>query len=224
MLSCDRATVSEILAGRRVAIVGSGPTVLENEAGLIDSHDVVVRINNYKLSAPTGSRTDVFYSFFGSSIKKSATDLRADGVRLCMCKCPDAQFMESRWHLKRRKMNGVDFRYIYRTRAAFWFCPTYIPTTAEFLRWFELLGGHIPTTGFAALLDVLTYGPAEVYLTGFDFFASKLHNVNERWRAGDPTDPIGHRPELERDWLMACDDPAIRLDAALSKTRRRMAA
>lgn len=212
---CDRAAVSAVLTGKSVALVGSGPTVLENVPGFIDGHDVVVRINNYKLMPATGKRTDVFYSFFGTSIKKSAANLKADGVRLCMCKCPNVQFMESHWHQKRRKMHGVDFRYIYQARAAWWFCQTYMPTKEEFLEHFNLLGGHVPTTGFAALLDVLSYEPKSVYVTGFDFFASGLHNVNERWKPGDPTDPICHAPARECAWI-AANEARIIPDAALS--------
>jgi hypothetical protein len=199
----SRAEVAPTFAGKTVAIVGSGPGVMENPKHRVDSHDVVVRVNNYKLFPQTGRRTDVFYSFFGNSIRKRVADLRHDGVRLCMCKCPDAQFIESAWHRARGKMIGVDFRWIYVKRAAWWFCPVYVPSVEEFRAHFALLGGHVPTTGFAALLDVLSFNPGHVYLTGFDFFLSRTHNVNERWKAGDPDDPIGHDPAAERAWLAA---------------------
>ena len=201
MLFCDRETVRRVFEGKRVAIVGSGPGVLDNARGFVDSHEVVVRVNNYKLGLAAGRRTDVFYSFFGGSIAKTKRDLKADGVRLCMAKCPNAKFMESAWHRARGKQRGVDFRYIYRARAAWWFCPTYVATLEEFKASFDLLGGRVPTTGFAALWTVLGFAPASLYLTGFDFFASRIHNVDERWRPGDPTDPIGHAPEREREWL-----------------------
>lgn len=158
-------------------------------------------MNNYKITRGTGSRTDIFYSFFGISIKKSSSELVRDGVKLCMCKCPNAQFMESEWHRKNKKMNGVDFRYIYTKRAGWWFCPTYIPTVEEFLGFFRLMGNHVPTTGFYALLDILTYRPQSVYMTGFDFFESGIHNVNERWRQRNLSDPIGHSPAAEKAWL-----------------------
>jgi hypothetical protein len=187
--------------GKRVAIVASGPGCLNNEPGFIDSHDVVVRVNNYRLREGTGSRTDVFYSFFGSSIKKSPEELKRDGVTLCMCKCPNAQPIESEWHRVRNQMHGVDFRAIYRRRADWWFCDTYIPAVADFLYGFNLLGQHIPTTGFAAILEILTLNPKSVYLTGFDFFSSGIHNVSDPWRAKNLDDPISHVPENERRWL-----------------------
>lgn len=201
MAFCSKTLVRDILQDKIVAIVGSGPGSLSNAPGFIDGHEVVVRVNNYKLMGGTGKRTDVYYSFFGVSIKKLARDLKRDGVRLCMAKCPNAKFMDSAWHRENDAMNGVDFRPIYERRKDWWFCDTHVPTKAEFLKHFKLLGGHVPTTGFAALLDVLQYNPAHVYLTGFDFFESKLHNVNERWKKANAADPIGHVPDAERQWL-----------------------
>ena len=218
---CDREALDRWIRGRRVALVGSGPGVLDHEPGFIDAHETVVRVNNYKLSPAAGARTDVFFSFFGSSIRKTAQELKRDGVKLCVCKCPNAKFMDSAWHRESRRMNGVDFRYLYRKRARWWFCPTLIPSTEEFLRGFDLLGGHVPTTGFAALLDILDCAPASLYLTGFDFFASGIHNVDKPWRAGDPSDPIGHRPERERAWLAAhLDGHPISLDPRLRQIMR----
>jgi hypothetical protein len=219
-----RSDVRSRLEGKRVAIVGSGPGVLDNEPGFVDGHDVVVRVNNYKLSEPTGFRTDVFYSFFGASITKTAEELKRDGVTLCCAKCPNAHAIDSEWHRAHGKMMGVDFRWIYQRRADWWFCDTFVPSTEEFLKVFDLLDRHVPTTGFAAILEVLSCEPREVYLTGFDFFRSGIHNVNERWQKKNPEDPIGHVPERELAWLAAnwkrhpivCD-PALTagLEAAL---------
>lgn len=189
--------VAERFRGKSVAIVGSGPGCLDNEPDFIDSHDVVVRVNNYKTGSAQGFRADVHYSFYGTSIRKTAQDLQRDGVTLCMCKCPDAKAIESEWHERNGKLAGIDFRYIYRNRAAWWFCDTFVPTVEHFLKSFELLGRHVPTTGFAAILDVLACEPRAVFLTGFDFFSSGVHNVDEKWRPGNPADPIGHRPDLE---------------------------
>jgi len=214
----DRAAVSERLAGKRIALVGSGPGVLGNEPGFVDSHDVVIRVNNHKLiDETTGHRTDVHYSFYGQSIKKSRAELKREGVTLCMCKCPNAKAMESRWHERMHKPHGVDFRYIFEARAEWWFCATYVPTVEEFLAHVRLLGGHVPTTGFAALLDVLTYSPASVYMTGFDFFTSGRHNVSDRWNPGRPDDPIGHLPQVEAAWLRwNMDKHPISVDKALA--------
>lgn len=192
---------SSFIRGRRVVVVGSAPSVLENEPGFIDGHEVVVRVNNWKPGERQGRRCDVFYSFFGGSIRKTVDELVLAGVKLCWCKCPDAKPLTSEWHERMCKTAGIDFRYIYKRRAGWWPCDTYIPSADRFLRAYDMLGGHIPTTGFSAILDVLACDPGSVHVTGFDFFTSGLHNVDERWRPGDPSDPIGHRPDLERAWL-----------------------
>lgn len=194
--------VAERFRGKSVAIVGGAPSALDNAPGFVDGHQVVVRVNNYKTGPAQGTRCDVFYSFFGGSIRKTPDELRTDGVTLCVCKCPDAKPIESPWHERMGKQTGIDFRYIYRARMDWWFCDTFVPDVPHFLRTFELLDGHIPTTGFAAILDVLACEPASVYLTGFDGFTSGIHH-GEKWKPGDPTDPIGHRPEMELAWLAA---------------------
>lgn len=210
--------VAPRIAGRSVAVVGSGPTVLKNEPGVIDGHDVVVRVNNYKLTPQTGARTDVFYSFFGRSVRKTREDLRRDGVKLCWSKCPNSKPIQCDWHEKNGKQNGIDYRYIFEDRQGWWPCDVVAPTDEEFLRGFNILGRHVPTTGFAAFLDVLACDPRAIYLTGFDFFSSKVHNVNEPWRPGRPDDPIGHVPDLERAWLKAnLSAYPISLDARLQE-------
>lgn len=191
----------DFFAGKRVAIVGSGPGVLDNVPGFVDSHDIVVRVNNHKCGSHAGYRTDVHYSFYGNSIRKTADELKREGVKLVMCKCPNSKPIRSPWHERNHRTNGIDFRYIYRNRAAWWFCDTYVPTDESFLQKFELLGNHVPTTGFSAILDIVKAWPDSIFLTGFDFFASGKHNVNEKWRPGDPADPIGHRPDLELAWV-----------------------
>lgn len=209
---------AERFAGKSVAIVGSGPGCFENQGAHMDSHDIIVRVNNYKqrgFEKQVGSRTDVFYSFFGGSIKKSADDLKQDGVKLCMCKCPDAKFMESEWHRKRGMEAGVDFRKIYSRRAGWWFCDTYAPTLEHFLKQFHLLGGHVPTTGFSAILDILSFPIKSAYITGFDFFRSMIHNGNERWAPKNSDDPIRHMPESELAYMKNLKDPRVYYDKRL---------
>lgn len=198
-----RSELRPFFAGKRVAIVGSGPGCAENPEGLVDSHDVVVRVNNYKTGKGQGSRCDVFYSFFGTSVRKTREELIADGVTLCMSKLPDARVMESEWHTKHGKEIGIDYRphYERRRRMNFWFCDTYIPTLEEWKETFRLLDYHQPTTGFSAILDVLSFAPNCIYLTGFDFFSSGVHNVDEPWRSKNHDDPIRHRPDLESKWV-----------------------
>lgn len=193
--------VAEFFRGKRIAIVGSGPGSLDNEPGFVDGHDVVCRVNNFKCGPAQGERVDVHYSFYGTSINTRSEDLIERGCKLVICKLPNSQPIESEWHRKNGKLVGIDYTYIYRARANWWPCPVFIPDDARFLAKFELLGKHQPTTGFAAIMDVLEAEPAEVYLTGFDFFTSGTHNVNEPWVRKNEDDPICHRPDLEAIWI-----------------------
>jgi len=195
--------VSDYVRGKTVAIVGSGPGCLDNDGKFIDGHDIVVRINNYKLiPEKTGKRTDIYYSYYGGAIKKTRDELIADGVKLLMAKCPDSQPIDSEWHRRNGKIYGIDFRPIYRRRADWFFCQIYIPTDRDFLAYFNLLGKHIPTTGFSCILDFMRCECKSIYITGFDFFTSGVHNVDERWKHNNRHDPIGHVPEKERAYLI----------------------
>lgn len=205
---------AEFFQGKTVCVVGSGPGVLDNQGEFIDAHDIVVRVNNYKTGKYadlTGRRTDVFYSFFGSSVRKTVEELQADGVQICMAKCPDGRVCRSLWHERRGATKGVDFRWIYSARRSWWFCPVYVPTMERFQTYFRMFGeqpgevsdppGHMPTTGFSCILDVLSFDCKAVYITGFDFFQSRKHNVDEGWRERNPDDPVRHLPERELEWL-----------------------
>lgn len=193
----DWSEVVERFRGKRVAIVGSAPSCADNAPGFVDSHEVVVRIQNYKTGEGQGFRCDVHYAFYGTSVRNKVEDLKRDGVKLCMCKLPNSKPLHSDWHVKNNKPHGVDYRYIYKDRRGWWFCDTFIPDDERFLAKMRVLDGRQPTTGFAAILDVLECEPKSVFLTGFDFFSSGLHNLNEPWRPGNPADPIGHDPKRE---------------------------
>ncbi len=230
LLFSDFSKVVGMFRPERVVIVGSGPTALENEPGFIDSFSVVVRVNNYKIkgekggfkydySGKIGARTDVFYSFFGSSIGKTSDDLIADGVRLCMSKLPNSRPIESEWHERKGKLEGIDYRPHYRRRENFWFCPTFVPTDEHFLEVYSFLGNHQATTGFAAIHDFVKIAPRALHITGFDFFESGVHNVDETHRMKNLDDPIGHRPQLEKEKVLqfACENSWITLDPHLTK-------
>lgn len=222
---------AEYLRGKSVAIVGSAPSCLDNARGFIDSHDVVMRVNNFKLGYQQGFRVDVHYAFYGSSIRTDAELLKKSGTKLCMCKCPNAKPLDSEWHVRMNKPHGVDYRYIYKNRRNWWFCDTFIPTVDHFLSTFNLLNKHQPTTGFAAIQDVLAAKPRNVYLTGFDFFTSGKHNVNEPWSEKNFDDPIRHRPDLEAEWVFSnaylypllFDDELIKLQHQYKRRARQQA-
>ena len=201
----------DIFRHNRCAIVGSAPSGLLNEPGLIDSYDIVIRINNYKTkgidlkgvpydySLNLGLRCDYHYSFYGGSIRKTADELKADGVKGHLCKCPNDECHVTKWHIANNQRQGGDFKPIYRRRNDFWFAPVYIPKTGHYMELFNALGKHVPTTGFACIWELSQCYADELYITGFDFFRSIQHNVDEMWNPGRQDDPIKHMPDAELD-------------------------
>ena len=234
----DKKFVLNYFKNKRVVVFGSAPSCLQNDGKEIDKYDLIVRVNNYKIKgfeAHTGSRTDVHYSFYGSSIKKTKEDLISDGVKLCMTKCPNAVCHMTEWHIKKNNHPyGCDFRYINKKRENWWFCDTYVPTKEDYIRGFDLMGQHVPTCGFACILDLIDCKPKELYITGFTFMkcekcgkrgwdckceAPKVgHNVNEKWRRKNPDDPIKHEPQREYELLIefAKKHNFIKLDKSLN--------
>ena len=82
--------------GKSIAVIGSGPTALLNSGEHIDSHDLIIRIQNYKMrgfESQVGSRTDVHYSFYGMSMRKTAKELQEDGVSLACASCRTVPFL-----------------------------------------------------------------------------------------------------------------------------------
>ena len=212
--------ITDFFRDKSVVIFGSGPSCFNNDAAAIDNYDVIVRVNNYVFKgyeSQVGHRTDVFYSFFGSSIKKSVEELKEQGVKLCMSKLPNAKPIESEWHIRNKQPYGVDYRYIYKQRAAWWFTDTYIPETESFMELFNLLKNHQPTTGFAGIWELLRLPIKSLYITGFDFFSSMQHNGLERWRPKNLDDPLRHEPDREAVLLKkwASENDKIRLDKTL---------
>jgi hypothetical protein len=119
-------------------------------------------------------------------------------VGLCIAKYPNDVYLAR--HPNSNKTYPVDYRHIYRARASWWFTPVYVPDLTEWAAKIQVLNCN-PTTGFSALIDILAANPAELYLTGFDFFQSKQHELNRPWRPVLTSDPLAHQPQREFKWL-----------------------
>lgn len=70
--------IEALFAGKTVAIVGNGPSECgKNKGPEIDSHDIVVRINNYQIAGfekDYGTKTDVWVKCFSDDIKHDVLD------------------------------------------------------------------------------------------------------------------------------------------------------
>jgi hypothetical protein len=214
----------EFFNGKRVAIIGSAPSCLDNRGDVIDGYDAVIRINNFKIAGfekQVGERIDVHYSFYGNSIRTDFNDLKKRGLKLHMCKCPNSRPYVSQWHIENKGPKddcAYNFRYIYNLRDNTWVAPVYIPSEEHYLTLWEFVNRASPTTGFACIWEIMQTDAAEVYITGFDFFTSRMHNVNEHWKKGRDDDPLRHRPDFElervKQWAML---PHVRVDRKLKE-------
>lgn len=184
-----RENIAKYFRNKNVIVLGSAPSVTNTEAETIESFDIVVRLNNYRFFNES-RRIDVFYSYFGSNIRKSNETILNDGVGLVMCKYPNADFTS---HNAGKTEDGIsgDFRTVYQGRK--FPVPHYIPPLKDFQENFDLIN-RILTTGVSAVIDILRFKPKMLYMAGFDFFGSKKHNINEPWKPGDGGhDMVGER-------------------------------
>ena len=204
---------ADLMRGRRVAIVGPADTLVGRGQGtLIDSYDIVVRINGLWPVRPTlvqdyGSRTDVLYHCCNG--EAPIANLRVRGfetlqfvwyeinaespmlVELCRDRrVPVCCYDESRKALMRRL----------RTR---------------------------PNTGTLAITHLLTTELAELHVTGFSFYSTRYYEGYlgtgahwKYWLWRRPRSRIGtHKfPQQRRHFRMTYEaDPRLTVDPILKE-------
>lgn len=176
---------------KRVMILGSAPSVTRNKVEDMENYDIIVRINNYKIFNEC-KRVDIFYSYFGRNIKKTEGDIINDDVLYIMCKYPLSDWGE--------RIDGIQDNWgeVYEYRKDYFVRPHYIPDDKDFSENFKLLN-RVPTAGISCMLDIRRFNPLEIYMTGFDFFESGLHNINEKWDKSGNHDLVAER-ELVSDF------------------------
>jgi len=170
--------LSDMLKGSSVAICGSAPSIQDNRDGYIDKHDIVVRMNNFKLLRSCGEKKHIYYSYFGKAIRKNASEINE--FEVVMCKYPEVDFTG---HTYGETDAGYSENFIkfYENKKSFFnkiFVPVWKPRLSEWTQNFLSIG-RIPSTGLSCILDILRFKPKKIYITGFDFFSTMMHNVNE---------------------------------------------
>jgi hypothetical protein len=90
--------------------------------------------------------------------------------------------------------------------------PTYIVSREDFIRNFRMLN-RILTTGMSAVVDICRFRPKELYVTGFDFFDSGKHEIDQPWKQGCGGHDVGMERHLMR-W-MALHYDFMTMDARL---------
>lgn len=165
--------------GKRVAIVGNAGYLKELDQGeLIDSHDIVIRMNNFRLSGferQLGHRVEIFFTAFGGHIEFAPDCYRAPMV---VSSRPNNFFKirSDRLFVHRKgKHITQGMRRLGRQEL-------YAPSIDDYARLGRELAA-VPTTGYMAIRFVHDFlGPAiaKVFVTGFSFFEGQTHYYSER--------------------------------------------
>ena len=154
------------LKGKRVVLVGPSKTLsMQEEGELIDSYDVVVRLNNM-LNIPDdmkkhlGSRTDVVYATLDDPPKKMAIDCVKNKVKFLSSSYP-----RDEWFFPERMLKNVmTLKKINK------FKTVVIPNEPYFS--IKKHNKTRPNTGFSAIIDLLSSDLKELHIIGVDFYRS----------------------------------------------------
>lgn len=152
---------------KKIAIVGAADSLLDNKNGkLIDSYDIVIRINkaphswNENKMDYIGSKfTYLYHSFFENDFSGGGEIdwnlYRKLGIKKVVN--PNYSKAGLKTHLNYYKRN-------------FNFNKTYILSRKSSKSIAKDLNGYVPTVGFSALSSVLQSDCKEIFITGFTFF------------------------------------------------------
>ncbi len=173
-----------------LAIVGNAGYLADLEQGpLIDSHDRVLRLNNFRIEGhekAVGRRIDGYMTNFYKDIDFGRPELAH--CRAIFSSVPNNFYKRRRQHLHHRHAENI-----VHGMKALWQRTVYFPDMAYFHRQAESLSAF-PSTGFMAVLFGLDFWPGySLYLTGFSFFEGRSHY----FRAG-PHAPGDHDFARER--------------------------
>lgn len=172
-------------------IIGNAPSVEKFNDIDTNTFDTIIRLNNYKLAynfdnySVLGTRCDIWYSYFGKAISKTANEAISNGVKMVYMRYPNVDFIKETGGKYIRGVND-DFLCFNNTRKVFFskFLIQYIQSYINFSHFYKQSNNTMLTTGTNCIHDML-YNPIFsfdlLYITGFDFFSSGISNYNEQW-------------------------------------------
>jgi hypothetical protein len=186
------------LSGKKVCIVGPAPKIIGSSSGeVIDSYDIVVRLNNGymfcdKHREDIGMKMNIIYQTAIPKLGRGVTmpiEKLQNKVKWVCCSYPDEKHRKNICNFIKYVDNRIFMHIMNRDR------------------WGELslsIGGQVgkgpipPTTGLAAIVDLLYYDIERLYITGFTFF--KVHKKRERiYYRGYGTTPSYETPANLKD-------------------------
>lgn len=199
--------LNSLLGGKTVAIVGSSPHLEGTGLGSrIDSHEVVIRINDCsprKRTEDFGSRTTLLSLNLGSDHLEEYRQLLGQELdhnsELKGVLCPGQSWdTEPRWK-KLRGSVSKNFESLGKKLPL-------ITVEDERLQSLESEVGGQPTTGLATIALVLDSNAKQIFICGFSFYSTTerySREKTERQSSGMSafSPPTGHKPWLEVAYL-----------------------
>ena len=218
-----RKKLSNYLSNKRVALVGPASSILGTKQGaLIDSYDVVVRLNkalpvSNELSPDIGTRTDILYNCMnpaddcGGNISLSV--LIKNEVKFVVGAYPPIDKIGS---VKlRTKKDCIDFYQKSKNRFEN-YCYT---DKAFFLTLWKVF--KLANTGTMTILDLLRFDIKELYITGITFFKGgyirSYRNYDEKGILNHMKRFNLHKPEQQLNYICPrlLQDKRVKMDPTL---------
>ena len=167
------ADFSAFIAGKSVALVGPAASLIGRRQGdLIDSHDVVVRLN---LGCPVpagqevdlGARTNVLYHVLFNARLSAAAGQSHTVRQVRGWADAGVRFIVTRQDAHNARVE--------RFRPILGDLLPLVVMSAEWKRTIKDATGTNPNTGTLAICHLLDAGASKVWVTGFDFYATGYH-------------------------------------------------
>lgn len=214
----------KFVSGKSVVIVGPASTLKGQGMGpLIDSHDVVVRLNHswplpQGYSDDIGSRVDVIYHNMNfrkqRMSRKEIVRMHRDGVKWMVSTHPAS---EARFRHRLRRFRKLN-RGLLRFRA--------LPGSLK--RRMQRRVRH-PNAGLMAIEDLLSYPVKSVYVTGFSFYTTG-YLAYPNYRPGYAKKAVRHHDQNQNKSYfcrLLARDPRLSVDpwieSLLARHRERLA-
>lgn len=177
MISINDERFLSLIKGKRVAIVGPSPHLINKKIGkLIDEYDIVCRVNEvgaFNFEEDYGKRTDIIFHNCGTDhIERFSENLKNNlettkELKYVVCPCIKAIGADRIEDFSDGQISNVvqNFNNINKFNI-----PFYWIGIEEYKKVYQSIGVE-PNAGLTSILMLLSCNPKELFITGFSFYS-----------------------------------------------------